>query len=112
MDVSEDHKREIEGKIVEDIVLGLENSKLTQMDLPIIADFVLRKIDTVSDHEQMVAFLTELSDKWTIFENIKKIEIGEVKDKTEDKVAENVLNLAKSGQIENAISLAKTMTEN
>lgn len=111
MDISQQHKEEIERKIIESIIVNLEENKLPQEELPIIADFVLGKIDTVKNHDELVIFLTELSTKWPIFTNITSIEKGEVKEKVEDKVAEDVLNLAKSGKIDEAIGLAKTMTE-
>lgn len=57
-------------------------------------------------------FLRDLSSKWSIFTKLLVLESGEVKEKTEDKVAEDVLKMAKEGKIDEAIGLAKTMTEN
>ena len=44
-------------------------------------------------------------------EGIEKIERGEVTEAHEDKIEQDVLNLAKSGKVTEAISLAKTVTE-
>lgn len=111
MDFSPDHKKEIETNIVQAIITALEGNGLSKDELPKIADFVLERIDSVKNHDGMVAFLDELSSTWPIFINIASIEKGEVKEKVEDEVTEGVLTLAKSGKIDEAIDLAKTMTE-
>lgn len=111
MDITQDHKNEVERKIVEVVIAALENNNLQQSELPSIGDFVLGRIDAIKTQGELLNFLSELSLKWAIFKNIEMIEKGEAKDQKEDKVAENVLNLAKQGNINDAISLAKTMTE-
>src|SRR3989338_546535 len=111
MDVTADHKIEIERKILKEIINALENDKVTEAGLPDIADFVITHIDTVQNHEQMIKFLDELSQKWPFFEGLEQIERGEVTEAHEDKIEQDVLNLAKSGKVTEAISLAKTVTE-
>lgn len=105
------HKTEIERKILKEIINALENEKVTEDELPDIADFVITHIDTVQNHEQMIKFLDELSAKWTFFEGLEQIERGEVTEAKEDQVEQEVLTLAKSGRVSEAISLAKTVTE-
>jgi len=111
MDVTADHKIEIERKILKEIINALENDKVTEAGLPDIADFVITHIDPVQNHEQMIKFLDELSQKWPFFEGLEQIERGEVTEAHEDKIEQDVLNLAKSGKVTEAISLAKTVTE-
>ena len=106
-----DHKIEIERKILKEIINALENDKVTEAGLPDIADFVITHIDPVQNHEQMIKFLDELSQKWPFFEGLEQIERGEVTEAHEDKIEQDVLNLAKSGKVTEAISLAKTVTE-
>jgi len=109
--VTADHKIEIERKILKEIINALENDKVTEAGLPDIADFVITHIDPVQNHEQMIKFLDELSQKWPFFEGLEQIERGEVTEAHEDKIEQDVLNLAKSGKVTEAISLAKTVTE-
>lgn len=110
MDFTQEHKNEIERKIVEAIIAGLENKSLLESQLSEIADFVLQRIDAVKNQDELLAFLADLSSKWSIFNNVKLTEEGEVKAEAENEVAKGVLDLAKSGKIDDAIDLAKTMT--
>ena len=111
MDVTTQHKTEIERKILKEIINALENEKITEAELPVIADFVIGHIDPVQNHDQMIKFLDELSAKWPFFESLEQLERGEVTEAKEDKVEQEVLNLAKSGKVTEAINLAKTVTE-
>ncbi|MDO8487167.1 MAG: hypothetical protein Q7S45_02665 [Candidatus Curtissbacteria bacterium] len=111
MDINDQHKKELERKILEQIIDGLEDNKLTSDELPTIAGFVLSGLENVMTHEQVMKFLTDLSSKWPIFQNLALLEKGEVQEAHEDKIEEQVLNLAKSGNVEEAISLAKTVTK-
>ena len=111
MDVDLEHKKKIYNDIVEVIITALEKNELSSSEIPKIANFVLVQIDAVNNHEDLITFLKNLSNKWPIFENIEEIEKGEVKDQKEEEVAEGVLQMAKSGNVEEAINLAKTMTE-
>lgn len=103
-------KKSIEKDIVEQVIMGLEKGFLKEEELPLIGQFVLEKIDLLKNQQELIAFLGELSSKWPIFENIKKIEEGRVREKEEDEVAEGVLTLLKHGKIENALNLAKNIT--
>lgn len=101
----------IEKAIVELVINGLKEGSLPEDDLSPIANFVLEKIDTLQTEEQMVAFLAELAQKWPIFSNIHILEKGKVIEKTENQAAQNVLELAKEGKIDQAVDLAKSVTE-
>lgn len=103
-------KEVIEKDIVEQVIVGLENGALKEEDLPQIGQFVLEKIDAIKNQPELINFLTELSGKWGIFENIKKIEEGRAQEQVEDEAAEGVLTLLKHGKIENALNLAKNIT--
>ena len=111
MDVTEAHKTEVERKILEAEIDALENDQLSEAELPEIADFVLARIDQIHDHDQLVKFLDELSAKWSFFDNIEQLERGEVTEAKEDRVEQEVLELVKSGKVNEAINLAKTVTE-
>lgn len=112
MEVTEEHKKQIERKIAEVMITALEDGKVGEADLPTIATFVLEKIDKAQNHDELIKSLDELSAKWPVFENLEQIERGEVSEASEDTVEKGVLKLAKSGQVEEAINLAKTVTEN
>lgn len=107
----EDHKKQVEKMILEAIVLGLENEKIKEADLPPIADYVLKYIDAIYDHHQLVVFVTNLSQKWPIFKNIEDIEKGEEKRAFEHKAAGQVLNMIKTGQATQAINYARKVVQ-
>ncbi len=111
MQFTEHHKEEVERRIVEAMIRGLEESKLTTHETTIIAGLVLERIDAITTQDALAEFLTELSAKWPIFQPLMQIELGKVRSVLEQKIAHDVLQLANSGNIEEAIRLAKTMTE-
>lgn len=111
MQVTEHHKEEVERRIVEAMIRGLEEGKLTTQESSTIAGIVLGRVDTIATQDAMAEFLTELSAKWPIFQPLMQIELGKVRSILEQKIAHDVLQLAHSGNIEEAIKLAKTMTE-
>ncbi len=111
MEVTDVHKKEIERQLLNIIIKELEENKLTTDDLPKIAQFVLSTIDTVTTHEQLLPYLKSLSDQWPCFKPIETIELGEVQRVKEHDIAHQVMLLSKSGKIEEALSLAKSMTQ-
>ncbi len=111
MDFTEEHKHDIEMRIVRRIILAIEKQELTSADLPNIADLILARIDTIKTQDELAEFLTELSARWSVFKDVLEIELGRVKSNLEKKIARDVLNLANAGNIEEAIRLARTMTE-
>ncbi len=111
MDFDAQHKKKIEDEIAEAIIDALEDKKISEGDATQISDFVLRKIDLIKTHEELTSFLTELSQNWPVFESLGKIEQGEEQEVKEGAVAADVAELANEGKIEDAINLAKTVTE-
>lgn len=107
MDVTQERKEEIERRIVKIITSSLEKNSISEADLPTIAQFVLENLDGVTTNDQLFDFLSELSLRWPIFENVELIEKGQMKEQKEDQVAQDVLILTKSGKIDEALNLAK-----
>lgn len=111
MPLLEQHRKELEHRIVDTMITALEKNEVSEDELTDIAGFVLERIDTLGNEDQAAEFLTELSAKWGFFKPILVLELGKVKSEVEKKIARDVLSLANSGNIEEAIRLAKTMTE-
>lgn len=110
MEFTTEDKNRIETSIVNAIISSLKTNAIEELELSAVADFVLGRIDNVKTNIELLAFLSELSSKWQIFKQIEKIEQGKLKEQKEDEVARGVLDLAKTGKIDDAIKLAKTMT--
>ena len=111
MDVTKEHKDHILNQIVETAITALENDTLAEDQLQVIANYTLSAIDTITTGEQMVTFLSGLSEKWPLFASIEQLEKAQTQEKVESEVAEGVLTLAKTGNIDDAIKLAKSVTE-
>ncbi len=111
MDFDETQKTAIEKQVVDVIILSLENNTISESELPAIAQFVLDELGKVENNDQLLVFLSELSIKWPGFKNIEVVEKGKLSDQVEDKAVQDMLQLAKSGKIDEAISLAKTITQ-
>ena len=111
MPFTDQHKEELERRIVETIIQALEKGEVKQSDLSEVATVVLEKVDQLENQDQVAEFMTELSVRWPIFKPILQIELGKIKSELEKRVAHEVLRLANSGDVEAAIRLAKTMTE-
>ena len=109
VDFTDQHKAQVEAQIVEIVAASLENNVLGQEELPVIATFVLDKIDTIKTQDELAVFLAELSGKYPIFKNIAIVEKGILNHEKENVVVKDMLNLAKNGKIDEAIQLAKTI---
>lgn len=101
----------IEKETVDLLISALDKEEITEEELPFICDYILTKTDEIEDHAEVMPFLRELADRWRIFTPLLVKQSGEIKEKAEGEVAAGVLTLAQVGKIEQAIKLAKTMTE-
>lgn len=109
---SDRDKKFVESTIVQTIIGGLDKGVLKQEELSPISNFVLDKIDNIKNKGELVDFCRELSGKWVVFKNLETIVEGVVEDAHEDTAASQILAMAKEGNIEQAIDLAKNTMEN
>ncbi len=107
---ADEHKKKLEDEIVAIMIASLEKQTITEEDMSIMSGYVLDHVDQVTNYQTTMAFLTDISTRWKIFEPLLQMEKSEMKDKIEDEVADGVLLLARHGKIENAIKLAQSMT--
>jgi len=112
MELTEEHKKEVERKLVEVIIDSLEKNLISVGDKDTISAFILGRALNVRTHEELITFLRELSSKWSIFSPLLVIESGEVKEKNEDRVVDKVQSLTQEGKIDEAINMAKTTVSN
>jgi len=112
MDLTEEHKREVERKLVEVIIDALGKNLISVGDKDTISAFILERMRNVKDHEELISFLRELSSKWAIFSPLLVTESGEVKAKSEDQAVDKVQSLTQEGKIDEAINMAKTAVDN
>lgn len=106
-----DEIKVIEQEVVDTLVASLDKEAISEQELPTIADYVLTHIDNLKTKDEIMPFLRQLSEKWRIFTPLLVMHSGEIKEKQEGKVAKDVLSLAQLGRLDQAIKLAKTMTD-
>ncbi len=105
------YKKKVEQEIVNTIIKGLKENTLTEVDSHRIATFVLEGVDKISNHNELIGFLSLLSIRWPIFSPIAQMEEGKLKRVVEKKTAQDVLKLISQNQIGSAIKLAQGVTE-
>lgn len=98
--------------VVDILISCVEKGAMTEEDFPPIATYALEKIEKVNSDEEAATFLKELAEKWPVFSSLATLQEGHNQEKVEGEVAEGVLQLAQSGKIDEALSLAKSTTQN
>ena len=111
MDFTAEHKKEVEKRIVQAVIDGLEKGILSPDDARSAATFILSKVYEINTEDQLTNFLKELSSQWPIFGNLYTIEQGEAQEQKEEAVAQKVEELTQSGKIDEALTLAKSVTD-
>ncbi|MCL4386847.1 hypothetical protein M1307_00435 [Patescibacteria group bacterium] len=109
MEYNKERKEEIENKILDILIEGLETGAFTTQQASEIANFVLVKIEVVNDQASLVNFLYDLSSKWSSFVNIYEIEDGKIERDLEQNAVKEALDLVKKGEIDQALNLAKSV---
>lgn len=110
MDINQ-HKTEVKSRLVEAIARAVEEGKLTESQLPEIADFILENMAQAQDHPQIVALTLHLASRWPIFHNVALAEKGEEKKAIEEQTANQMIELIKSGNTTEALHLAKSVVQ-
>lgn len=110
MQLTQDIKEEILNLIADQLPIGLEDGSIKEEELEQIAGFVLDKIENIQTEEELREFFKELAEKWPAFTKLKVIEVSKITKRIEDQAALDVLKLAREGKIDEAMSLAKSVT--
>lgn len=98
--------------VVDIMIACFEKGTMSEEDFPPIATFALEKIESINNEAEAEVLLKELSGKWPVFSSLANLAEGHNQEKVEGEVAEGVLQLAQSGKIDEALSLAKNTTQN
>ena len=79
-EVTEERKEQIERKILDVIIDGLEKNLLKESELPIIAEFVLKKMDVITSEPELLLFFSVMEKKWQIFHDVENFEPVQTKE--------------------------------
>ena len=111
MDFTQDHKEKIERSIVDIIANALDAGQITTEETSAVADFVLDRIDKVTNRQELIEFLGALREKWPVFSTLEEQGEGELQDIVDEEVADGVELLIKHGKLEKALALVKSITK-
>lgn len=111
MEFTAEGKKRIEREVLEVIIAALESDKLNAEDPSEIAQFLLARINSITNTEQLVDLLKEMTDKWPVFSVLLEQAKGQVQDRVDDEVADGVEMLIKQGKLERALALVKSITK-
>ena len=89
---------------------SLEVKTLEASETHLIANFVLEHLATVQTHADLVNFLSELSEKWSVFAPLGNIEMGKTIAAHRDELTHDVMDKVKSGDIDGALEMAQSLT--
>ena len=106
-----ERKEKLEKDLLDSLVSALEKEIITEQDMQTISQYILSKIDLITADEELNLFLSDISSKWPLFSNLSTIASGQQQEKIEDQVVQNVTDLTHEGKIDEAVDLAKTITE-
>ena len=73
MVITEAYRHEICTQLTKRIAMALGSQELPMNELPTVSMCILYNIDRIFTHDDLVDFLTMLTDKWTFFSTITKI---------------------------------------
>jgi len=107
MDQVSQEIKDVENRIVDTLIGSLDKEMIETTEVPHVASYVLDNLYGVTTHDELMQFLRDVSAKWPIFTNLLVVKYGQINQAEENKAASNVLQLAKSGKIEEAVDLAK-----
>lgn len=103
------YKKHVESTLVDLMIDAYEKKQLTDKDIKAIAREVLKYMDRIKNHDEIIGFLSELSLRWPLFSPLAQIEEAKLKQAIEKKTALQVLKLISQNEIDSAIKLAHTV---
>lgn len=105
-------KNQIEQQISDIVLKEIEEERLTKDASLEIIQYCLPKIEALNTQQELLLFLSDLSSKWPVFANLATLEQGKTKEEKSDEVARNIASIAQAGNIDEAVNLAKAVTNN
>ncbi len=112
MDLSAEHKKEVQRRIMEALIGAYEKLEITRVDFDEISKFILERDPSIQTHHDLIVFLRELTAKWSIFSFVLTLENGEVRKIEENKAAKQIEDLAQEGKIDEALEAARKIVKN
>jgi hypothetical protein len=111
MEISREYKDAVAKHLVETVLTAIQKESLSTEQMPLIAEYYLGRIDSVSTHNELVLLLKGLAQKWPVLQPLVTIEEGKMKERLDKQAIVNVEQLVQRGQIDEALTVAKAATQ-
>lgn len=111
MNPDETYKNNIGERLTKTLAEALSQGVVSEEEASSIANYILENIDKAQNSTQILDFLTELTQKWPIFDPTLTMELGEAMDKKEEGAVEKAENLIKENKIDEALKVAESATD-
>lgn len=85
---------------------------LSEDETPVIAQFILDRIDKVNNHQELLSFLEELSNKWPLFGPVLMIEKSQKNEENNQQSVDKIEQLIKENKIDEALNVAEKAADN
>lgn len=110
MQFDENRKNQLGTELVKTLANALKEGKIDERETAKASSFLLSELDNIQSHEQIITFLTQLTVKWPIFENVLVMEKSYVADKVEDQKVAQMEKLIKENKLNDALQIGKAQT--
>lgn len=98
-------------KILDEVVVGLEAGDIEAYEASEIAEYVLGKVEEIESEQAISNFYEQIVDLWPAMDNLLSDKRTEDIEKKEQEASEGALALLQQGKIDEALSVAKTATQ-
>lgn len=111
MELTRDEKELVAKNLVELVLAAIKKQELTTEDMPLIADAFLGRVDYLKTREELIVLLQSMAEKWPSISQLVQIQQGKITEQQEVVAAQNVQELVKQGNIQEALTAAKAATQ-
>ncbi len=110
MNSDEAYKNKIGARLTKTLADALLKGEIIENEASEISTYILDNIDKAQDSSQLLSFLEELSNKWSIFNQILTLEQAVITEKKEDIAVQQAEILVKENKLDEALDVMENVT--
>ena len=110
MELTSEYKEAIAKQLLSLMTKALQENTVTELDLQEMAEWFSLRTKTMTTRAEMTAFIAELAAKWPVLAPLVTLETAKAKEAEEVQVAQNVTELVRTGNLDDALQVAKSAT--
>lgn len=111
MELNSERRKEFGKQIVETVLQALSSDTVSVQEASQMSRYILDNIIDIKTDADLVTFAKSLAEKWQLFQHLATMEEGYAQEAKEDAVANKVEELTQSGNLDEALNLAKSATQ-